>query len=205
MTPARIHHRFDCERPSFVDHLSGSGRPVVQHLGLLVEVAPYAVTAVFAHHRVAVLLGVTLNCVTDISEMDSWTHHLYANPHRLARDTAQAAGGDGGFSDEKHAAGITVISVLDDGDVHIDDIAVLQAFLAGDAVTDLMVHRCANRLREAEVVQWSRDCLLHVDDVVMAQGIEFRGRDPGLYARVRQVEYLCRQTTCDSHLLDVFR
>ena len=205
MTPARVHHRFDCERPSFVEHLSRSGRPVVQHLGLLVEVASYAVTAVFAHHRVAVLLGVTLNCVANISEMDSRTHHIYTNPHRLACDTAQAAGGDGGLSDEKHAAGISVKSVLDDGDVHIDDIPVLQAFLTGDAVTDLMVHGRANRLREAEVVQWSRDCLLHVDDVVMAQCIEFRGRDAGLDARVRQSEHLCRETTCDSHLLDVFR
>ena len=44
----------------------------------------------------------------------------------------------------KHAAGITVIALLDGGDVKIDDVAILQLPVAGNAMANLVIYRGAD-------------------------------------------------------------
>ena len=83
------------------------------------------------------------------------------------------------FADDEHAAGVAVPAVLDDGDVDVDDVAVLQRAVVRDAVAHLMVDRRADRLRVGDVarrrvVQRRRNAALHVHDVVVRQLVELR-------------------------------
>jgi hypothetical protein len=48
-----------------------------------------------------------------------------ALPHAFEGD-GTAAGQDGCVADAEHAAGVAVPAVLDDGDVEVDDVALLQ-------------------------------------------------------------------------------
>ena len=42
--------------------------------------------------------------------------------------------------DQKHAAGIAVVAILDDGDVNIDDVAMFQLAGARNTMTDLVIN-----------------------------------------------------------------
>jgi hypothetical protein len=93
----------------------------------------------------------------------------------------QAAGHHRRGADEVHAAGVAVPAVLDDGDVDIDDVAILEHLpFAGDAVADDVVDRGAHGLREAAVADVGRNGALHVHDVVVADAVQFLGGDTGL-------------------------
>ena len=126
---------------------------VVQHLRLLVEVRADAVAAELAHHREAGALGEVLDRVADVAQAHAGLDLDDAVPHRLVGDLAQALGGDRAFADDEHAAGVAVPAVLDDGDVDVDDVAVLQRPVVRDAVADLVVDRGAERLRVGRVAR----------------------------------------------------
>ena len=111
-----------------------SSRPVprcavVQHLRVFVEHLADAVTAEFAHHRVVVLLGVLLDDVADIAEAAPGLTISMALYRHSWVTCDQALGPTGTRADVEHAAGVAVVAVLDDGDVDVDDVAVLQGFL----------------------------------------------------------------------------
>src|SRR5690606_38594251 len=58
---------------------------------------------------------------------------------------AQALGGDGAFANDEHAAVVAKPAVIgDDGDVHVDDVTLLQRFVIGDTVAHHMVDRGAD-------------------------------------------------------------
>ena len=131
--------------------------------------------------------------------------HLHdAVPHRLVGELAQALRGDRAGADDEHAARVAVPAVLDDGDVDVDDVAVLQRPLVGDAVADLVVDRGADRLRvrlvaRGRVVQRRGDGLLHVDDVVVRQAVELFGRDAGLDVLRQHVQHLGGEPPGNAH------
>ena len=123
--------------------------------------------------------------VPDVAEARARPDLLDAAPHRLIGELAQALGGDRTFADDEHAAGVAVPAVLDDGDVDVDDVAVLQRPLVRDAVADLVVDRGADRLRvghvaRAGVVQRRRYGLLDVHDVVVREASSASVVIPGL-------------------------
>ncbi|MNY56423.1 hypothetical protein D3C86_1925040 [compost metagenome] len=72
-------------------------------------------------------------------------------------------------------------------------------------MADHMVDRGADGLGKALVVQGGRDGLLLVDDVVVADAVQFFGRDAGLDVCTDHFQHLGSQTAGDAHLLDVFR
>ena len=65
----------------------------------------------------------------DVAEMRAGAHLADADPHRLVRDVDQALRGGRDLADGVHAAGVAVPAVLDDGDVDVDDVALLQALV----------------------------------------------------------------------------
>ena len=78
---------------------------------------------------------------------------------------------DADVADQVHAAGVAVPAVEDRGHVDIDDVAVLQRPVAGNAVADDMVDRGAAALRIAAIAQGRGDARrasrhLGEDDVV---------------------------------------
>src|SRR3546814_6145427 len=59
-------------------------------------------------------------------------------------------------ADEERGVGVAVHAIEEDRDVEVDDVAVGQRSVVGDAVADDLVDGCAQRLREAAVVAGSR-------------------------------------------------
>ena len=119
----------------------------MQHLRLLVKHLADAVAAVFAHHGTMIRLGVVLNGRTDVAESDSRLYHFDADAHGFVADARYALGDHRGLADKIHLTGVTVIAVLDDGDINVDDVALLEDLVTGDAVTHLMVDRGADGFR----------------------------------------------------------
>src|SRR5690606_38238368 len=95
--------------------------------------------AIFTHNGEPCTLGVFLNGMTDVSQSGAGADLLDAQPHAFIGGLNKAAGQDGRFADEEHAAGVTEPAILDDGDVNVHDVAVLQNLVTGYAVTDHVI------------------------------------------------------------------
>ena len=142
-----------------------------------------------------------LDRVADVAEMLAGRQFLDAEPHALEGHLGQALRLDAGLADEEHPAGVAVEAVLDHGDVDVDGVAGLQPAIAGNAVADDMIDGGADRFREAAVVQRRRDRALDVGDVVVADTVQFVGRDAGLDIISDHVEHVGRQAAGNSHLV----
>ena len=118
---------------------TGARPSVVQHLGFLVELAADAVATKFAHHREAMAFGVALDNGADVAQVRARLYHANPSPHRLVSDFAQAPRLNGWGADVKHAASVAVKTVLDHGDVDVDDVAWLELLVSRDAVAHHMV------------------------------------------------------------------
>ena len=176
---AGIDHGLDGEGHARFNDDARARAAVVQHLWFLVEDFADAVATVFTHDGKVVGLGVLLDGVADVTEVDAGFDHLDAQFHAFVADAHQSLGENAGLADEEHFAGVAVVAVFDDGDVDIDDVAIFQFFVTGNAVADLMIHRGADGFGEAVVVQWRRDRLLHIDGVIVADLVQLVGGDPG--------------------------
>ena len=172
------------------------------------ELAADAVAAELAHHREAVVLGEHLDRVADVAQARAGLDLDDALPHGLVGEGAQALGGDRAFADDEHAAGVAVPAVLDDGDVDVDDVAVLQRPIVRNAVADLVVDRCADRLGVGRVagrrvVQRRGDAALHIHDVLVRELVELVGRDAGLHVWREHVQHFGSQLAGDPHALNI--
>src|SRR5690606_38583981 len=173
---AFVDHRLDGEGHALLEHHALAGAPVVQDLGLLVVDPADAVAAVLAHHAEALAFGVLLDRVADVAQGRTRLHRADAAEHGFPGHFDQAPGHHRRRAGEVHAAGIAVPAVLDDGDVDVDDVAVLQDLgLVRDAVADDVVDRDAGRLGVAPVADVGRGGLLHVHDVLVADPVELLG------------------------------
>ena len=168
------------------------------------------VAAEFAHDGKAVLLGVLLNDMADIAEAGARSHLRNTQPHAFKGNVAQPPCLDRRFADDEHAAGVAVITVLDGGDVDVEDVAVLERLVAGNAVADLMIDGNARRLGVRSVarrlvVQAGRNALLHVGHIFVAEPIQFAGRDAWLDKGRDVIEHFGRQAAGYAHFGDFFR
>jgi len=98
-------------------------------------------------------------------------------------------------------AGVAVEAVADHRDVDVDDIAGLQPAVIRDAVADHVVHRGADGLREAAVVEVRGHRALHLHDVVVAEPVELFRRHPRHHVLADHVEHLGREAPGDAHFL----
>jgi hypothetical protein len=119
----------------------------MKHLGFFVKPGADAMAAELADHRIAGLLGILLNRVTDVTEVRAGPDLHNAEPEALESDLAQPSCLHGGLADLKHAAAVAMVAVADHRHIDVDDVAVLQLPITGDAMADLVVDRGADRLR----------------------------------------------------------
>ena len=80
--------------------------------------------------------------------------------------------------DGERGVGVAVDPVEEDRDVEVDDVAVDERPVVGDAVADDLVDRRAQRLGERAVVQRARIAAAP-DALLVAQGVELVGGHPG--------------------------
>src|SRR5688572_800425 len=121
---AGVHHRLDGDGHARHELDAGAGPAVMQHLRVLVEPAADTVPAVLAHHGKALLLDVALDRVADVAELAARAYRPYASPHRVEAHLREPFALYRRRADREHAARVPVITVLDDGDVDIDDVPI---------------------------------------------------------------------------------
>ena len=169
------------------------------------KIATDPMTAVFAHDGHILLFGVTLNGMADIAQSHARSDHLDTDAHALVTDPCYTPRDNRRLTDEKHLAGVAVITVLNDRDIDIDDVAVLEDLAAGDAVADLVIDRGTYRFRKPVVIERCRDRLLHLGDVVVTQTIQFLSGYARAYVGAYHRQYLARETARDAHLGNFLR
>ena len=205
MPRAGVDHRLDGEAHALFQRHAGAGTAVVQNLRILVIDLTDAVAAILSDHREALAFGIGLDCMTDVAQRGARLHGADAAPHRLAGHLDQALGQHRRLAGEEHAAVIAVPAVLDDGDIDIDDVAVLEDLArARDAVADDVVDRRAAGSRKALVADVGRDRLQLVDDEVVAAAIQLFGGHARLDVFTDHVQHLGDHAAGNAHLLDLF-
>ncbi len=178
---------------------------VVQDLRLFVELGPDAVTAVVTYHGETGLLDDGLDHGADLGDAHAGTHLLDGGVEALLSHLAELATQRGGLAHDEHGGGIAVVAILDDGDVEVDDVTLAQLLVVRDAVADHIVHRSADGLGEAVIVERGRDGLLHVDHVVVADGVQFVGGDARLDVGGDHDQHIGGQLAGNAHLFNLFR
>src|SRR5687767_1401289 len=144
---AGVHHGFDGERHAGDQFEAATAFAIMQHLRIFVEDSADAVSAILPHDGQVLRLDEALDGRTQIAQAHAGANLTDSGPHRFVGDVDQPLRGRGDLADRVHAAGVAVPAVFDDGDVDIDDVALLEAlFRARDAVADDVVHRGAHRL-----------------------------------------------------------
>ena len=71
-------------------------------------------------------------------------------------------------------------------------------------MADLVIDRGAYRFGKAAVVEGGGDRLQLIDDVVVADVVQFAGRDTGFHLRLYHGQNLCGELAGDPHLDDFF-
>src|ERR1700682_519119 len=99
-------------------------------------------------------------------------------------------------------------TILDYCDVDIHDIACLEYLVPGNAMTDNMIDRRANRcgirpVTRRSVVQRRRYHVLHVDLVIVRDAVELAGGDACSNMRREKIEQLRRETSCAVHFCNL--
>ena len=177
-------------------------------LRVLVEYLADAVATVFANHAISLGFGMRLDGVADIAQMRARAHLVDAEPHAFIRHLSQTLRQDRTFADDEHAAGIAEVVILDDGDVDVQGVAVLERFVAGNAVTDHVVDRDAGglgvgRITGRLIVQRCRHGALLLEHVFVAKPVELPGRDTGAHMRRNEIEHLAGQSAGDAHHFNI--
>jgi hypothetical protein len=81
----------------------------------------------------------------DVAQMSAGCDRANAAPHRFVRHFDQPLGLNGRRADVEHAAGVTVKTILDHGDVDVDDVAALELLVPGNAMADHVIDRRTQR------------------------------------------------------------
>ena len=203
---ALVNHGFDGEDHAGLQHGAGASFAVVDDLRVFVEAAADTVAAKFLHHGITGVFGDLLAGIADVAEGDAGLHNLDTGHHALVGDVDQAlrlrADGAHGI----HAAGIAVEAVFFDGDVDVEDVAVFQGFVVGNAVADNVVYGGAAGFGEGgiAVVQWCGVAALHVDMIIVHQLVELIGGNAGFDEIADVVEGFGGQAAELAHFFDFF-
>ncbi|MCY1365116.1 hypothetical protein D9M69_519500 [compost metagenome] len=174
----------------------------MQDLRLLVEHRADAVAAVLADHRVAQLLGMFLDHFADVAQARARPDQLDALVHAFLGHAAELVGPFRDLAHGEHLAGVAVVAVLDHRHIDVEDVAILERLVIGDAMADHVVDRGADRLGEALVVEGRGNGLLHVDDVVVADAVQFLGGHAGFDMLADHLQHFGGQAAGNAHLVD---
>ena len=147
-----------------------------------------------------------LNDVANIAELYARLHDINRHIEALLRHFDETLRMCRGFFHHEHLAGIPMKAVFNDGDIDIDDIAFLENLgVAGYAVANDVIYRGADRFRKTVIIQGCGDGLLHVDDVVVTDFVQFSSADTRFYERADHLEDFGGEASGNAHFGDVFR
>ena len=202
----RIDHRLDGEGHAGLELFQGAWFAIVQNLRLFMKNLTDAMTAKLADHRKAVAFCKLLNGPPNVTQPSAGLDFDDAVPHGFVGQLAKPLGSNRGFADNEHATGVTMPAIFDHGDVNVDNVALFQGFVVGDAMANLMVDRSANRLGVGVVairgiVQWGRNTALNLCHVVVRQLVKLVGGDAGLDVGRQKIQNLAYEPYLKNYAL----
>jgi hypothetical protein len=157
---------------------------VVRDVGSAVEELVDAVAAVSFHDAAVAFLSDLFDRVAVVAEegagFDEFDRLFQAVAGGL--DDAHAVRVLVGFADVVGFVQIAVEAAVVEGDVDVEDVAVLEGALVGDAVADDFVGGGADGFGEVAVVEWRR----------VGLGATLAGRSSGVYRPVNVLHAPCR-------------
>jgi hypothetical protein len=184
---ASVDHRFDCKKHAFAENGPRARRAVMQNAGRGVKNPPQTMAAKIPNDGATLALGIDLDGVTDITQGRAGFDHLDTAHQTIMGNVHQARGFYRDFADPEHSAGIAEPAIENDRDVDIHDIALDQFARAGNAMTDDVVYRRADRLRKTLVIQRCGNGVV-VENELMAKRVQFLGRHARLHVGCYEVE-----------------
>src|SRR4051812_40693441 len=200
LTLPSIHHGLDRECHSRYELHAATAFAIVKDLWILVEDASDTMATIFPNHAVVLSFNEVLNRRADVSYASARFHFANPDPHSFVGDIDQTLCGGADLTHREHAAGIAVPAIFDDGDVDVDDIALLQSFIAGDSVTDDMIDLRTDGFGKPAIIERSRNRLLRVDYVVMEACIDLASTDAWYDVRADHGEDVRREPPRSPHL-----
>ena len=149
-------HRLDSKAHARLRLADGLVLGVMGNIRSAVEELVDAVAAVSLHNATVVCFGDLFDRVAVVSEEGAGLDELDRLFQAVAGglDDAHAVGVLVGFADVVGFVQVAVEAAVVEGDVDVEDVAVLKGALVGDAVADDFVGRCADGLGEVAVVEW---------------------------------------------------
>jgi hypothetical protein len=157
--------------------------------------------AVFANDRAAIFLNMFLNCLADIAQVFAGSELFDAEPQRLKGHFREPFRLNAGLAHKEHSAGVTVEFILDDSDVDIQNVARFQLPFARYAVTNDVIDRGTDRFRETPVIQGCRDRALGLDDVLVANLVQFACRDTRLHVLSNHIQDVGGKSARHAHFV----
>src|SRR5437588_13062295 len=116
--------------------------------------APKAVAAEIAHPGPTLrILRIRLNRVTNIAGRGTRLYRRDAAHHAFIGDFGEALRLTFHLADIIHAAGIAMPSVQNDSDIDVQNVAVFERPVAGNAVADDVIDRGAKRVTVAAIAK----------------------------------------------------
>lgn len=76
--------------------------------------------------------------------------------------------------------------------------------MRGNTVADHLVDGGANGFGKSFVVKGGGDGLLHINDMVVANLIQFSGADPRFDVLANHIQHICGKTASDAHFFQLF-
>ena len=197
---AQVHHRLDGEEHAGLERRALAAAAVVQDVGAVVEQLADAVAAEVADHRHAGGLDHLLDGIADVAEGVARLDHRQTGLERVIGDLDQLLRPGIDLADPEHAAGIAMPAVDDDGVVDVDDVALLQNLVAGNAVADDVVDRGADGLLIALVAEAGRQGSV-VEGELADAVVQFARGHAGDHPGGDHVQRLTHQTPGRAHAL----
>ena len=135
-----VDHWLDGEDDADLETATRVRHAEVQKLGLFVKSPADSVPAVLTHDREAGGLDVTLNGMAEVTQTLVGARELEADLHGLSRRIEQTLCHGTDVADTDTHIHVTVVSILENGDVHGEDIALDELAGTRNAVHDLIVY-----------------------------------------------------------------
>ena len=207
--PASIDHGFDRENHACLQQSTRSLAPIMKHLGVFMEISANTMATKLPDDAIPGIFSKSLDGVPNVPQTVARAHLPNAEPHGLIGYRAQTLRLFPDFTNLKHAAGITMETILDDRDVNIDDIAVLERPGTRYAVANLVVDRGAygtgiGRMSRRAVVKGGGNRMLDIDHVIVTQAIQFPSGDTNPDVRFDEIQNFGGQVAGGAHALDFF-
>lgn len=167
-------------------------------IGFAVEVLTESVATEIADDGESLRFDIGLDGVAEIAEARSGSNGLDTAIHGFIGGIDESFSLVGDRPDGVHTAAIAVPSIDDEGNVDIDDIALDEFAIAGDAVTDDVINGGADSLWKAAIIEGSGERL-----VIAGEGegevIELSGGNSGMDVFDKHIEGFGGETASASH------